>query len=82
MFKARSLKKSSIHPSAKGIAGFHIVDVSMKTYKSRLCYFRLCVTIKQLSDAFRTARKDQKKSMVQVAKHLSEDVQDLIWSFD
>ena len=53
-----------MHPTAKGIAGFHIVDVSMDTFKSRICYFRDDVYIKQLSDAFRTVRKDQKKSMV------------------
>ena len=61
-----------MHPNAKGKAGFHIVDVSMDTYKSRLCYFRDSVTIKHLSDDFRTARKDQKKAMVWVAKHLSD----------
>ena len=71
-----------MHPTAKGKAGFHIVDVSMDTYKSRLCYFRDYKTIKILSDAFRTARKDQKKSMVMVANHLSESLQKWIWSFD
>ena len=76
------IKKEHMHSSAKGIAGFHIVDVSMETYKSRVCYFQNLVTIKELSDAFRTARKDQKKSMVQVAKHLSKVLQDFIWSFD
>ena len=68
---AKDIKKEHMHPSAKGTAGFHIVDVSMDTYKSRFCYFSFYVTIKDLSDAFRTARKDQKKSMVQVAKHLT-----------
>ena len=76
------IKKEHMHPSAKGTAGFHIVDVSMNTFKSRVCYFREFVTIKELSDAFRTARKDQKKSMVQVAKHLSKCLQNYIWSFD
>ena len=79
---ARNIKQEHMHPSAKGTAGFHIVDVSMDTYKHRFCYFRDAVTIKKLSNAFRTARKDQKKSMVQVAKHLSEDLQYWIWSFD
>ena len=79
---AQMIIKKHMHPSAKGTAGFHIVDVSMETYKSRFCYFREYVTIKNLSDAFRTARKDEKKSMVQVAKHLSKWLQNYIWSFD
>ena len=78
---ALKIEKEYMHPSAKGTAGFHIVDVSMDTIKSRVCYFP-SATIKELSDAFRTARKDQKKSMVQVAKHLSKYLQDIIWSFD
>ena len=78
----KSIKMEHLHPSARGTAGFHIVDVSMDTYKSRVCYFRDKGTIIALSDAFRTARKDQKKSMVQVAKHLSKVCQDFIWSFD
>ena len=61
MAKAWDIKQEHMHPNAKGKAGFHIVDVSMDTYKSRLCYFRDGRTIKDLSDAFRTARKDQKK---------------------
>ena len=79
---ADRITKEHMHPSAMGTAGFHIVDVSMETIKSRVCYFPHVVTIKDLSDAFRTARKDQKKSMVQVAKHLSKGLQDEIWSFD
>ena len=79
---ACQIKKEHMHPSAKGTAGFHIVDVSMDTIKSRVCYFRDWITIEKLSDDFRTARKDQKKSMVQVAKHLSKYLQDIIWSFD
>ena len=79
---AGNITKEHMHPSAKGTAAFHIVDVSMDTIKSRVCYFREDVTIKALSDDFRTARKDQKKSMVQVAKHLSKWLQDRIWSFD
>ena len=79
---AGGIKQEHMHPSAKGIAGFHIVDVSIDTYKHRFCYFRDEVTIKELSDDFRTARKDQKKSMVQVAKHLSKHLQNNIWSFD
>ena len=82
MYMAEKIKKEHLHPRAKGTAGFHIVDVSMDTYKSRVCYFPFRVTIKDLSDAFRTARKDQKKSMVQVAKHLSKHLQNNIWSFD
>ena len=78
---ASKIEKEYMHPSAKGTAGFHIVDVSMDTIKSRVCYFRHGVTIKELSGAFRTARKDQKKSMVQVAKHLKR-LQRGIWSFD
>ena len=66
----------------KGKDGFHVVDVNMDTYKSRLCYFRDEVTIKKLSDAFRTARKEQKKSMVQITRHLSDGLQRVIWSFD
>ena len=79
---ALKIEKEYMHPSAKGTAGFHIVDVSMDTIKSRVCYFRDEVTIKYLSYDFRTARKDQKKSMVQVAKHLSKHLQKNIWSFD
>ena len=76
------LKQEHMHPNAKGKAGFHIVDVSMDTYKSRLCYFRKMVTIKRLSDDFRTTRNDQKKSIVQVVKHLPGRYQNYIWSFD
>ena len=71
MIKSIGIEKRHMHPNAKGKAGFHIVDVSMDTYKSRLCYFRDGITIKELSDDFRTARKDQKKSMVLVAEHLA-----------
>ena len=58
MKMAFKIKKEHMHPSAKGTAGFHIIDVSMDTIKSRVCYFRDRVTIQELSDAFRTARKE------------------------
>ena len=47
-----------MHESAKGKDGFHVVDVNIESYKSRLCYFPNDFTIKELSDAFRTIRKD------------------------
>ena len=40
------IKKEHMHDNAKDKAGFHIVDVPMDDYKSRLCYFREDVTIK------------------------------------
>ena len=79
---AEDIKKEHLQHNAKGKACFYIFDVSMDNYKSRLCYFRDKVTIKDLSDDFRTARKDQKKSMVLVTNHLSEHLQKYIWSFD
>ena len=54
-----------MHKSAMGKDGFHVVDVDIESYKSRLCYFPYGLTIKELSDvikelsdAFRTARKE------------------------
>ena len=80
--EAMKIKKEHMHQSANGIAGFHIVDVSMETYKSRFCYYRDWTIIQQLSDDIKKARKDQKKSMVQFPKHLSDRFQGVIWSFD
>ena len=57
-YQASEIKKEHMHKSAMGKDGFRVLDVNIESYKSRLCYFPEFVTIKALSDAFRTARKE------------------------
>ena len=79
---SRDITPKHLPKNKEGEIDFHTIDVSHTQGYSRICYFKLFVTVKKLTEEIRVLRSDHKRAMIRMPHLLSKHFQDYFFSLE